>query len=251
MATDADQYPEQDFDLLARWEQRHWWFAWRNLILLRAFRRFAPRLHSYLEVGCGTGFVLRGISDAYPNARLMAAELHLAGIGIAKRRVPRAIFEQMDVRSMTSSDEFDAIGAFDVIEHIREDQLVLRNFHHALKATGTLFISVPQHPALWSAFDEHAMHQRRYTRAELFLKLEAAGFKIVYATSFVTTLLPVMWAARRRSNANKTYDPAAELRVNPSLNASLYLAMAMDYALIMTGMSLPFGGSLLVVARKQ
>ena len=246
---ERSQYPTDAFDSLAEVEAGHWWFTWRNRIILRALRRAKPDISRFLEVGCGTGFVLQAISRAWPNARLETAEIHLEGIAHAKRRVPSAVFRQLDVRFMDEPATFEAIGAFDVIEHIEEHELVVRNLARALKPGGVLAVTVPQHPGLWSATDEHACHVRRYTRPLLRDTVQQAGLVVEHATSFVSLLLPLMWLNRRRP-APKDADPMREFRIHPAVNAALGSAMAVEFAMLSVGLSLPAGGSLLIVARK-
>jgi SAM-dependent methyltransferase len=69
-------------------------------------------------------------------------------------------------------DEFDTIGAFDVIEHIEDDVGAMREIYRALKPGGGFMIIVPQHMFLWSRVDDLAFHKRRYARRELTAKLE-------------------------------------------------------------------------------
>ena len=71
----------------------------------------------------------------------------------------------MDARNIPFRDEFDVIGAFDVLEHIDEDVAVIDEVRKALRPGGGFLMSVPQHPALWSQQDERAFHVRRYTAA--------------------------------------------------------------------------------------
>jgi hypothetical protein len=100
----------------------------------------------------------------------------------------------VDVRGGMNPDNF--IGAFDVLEHIQEDELVLRNIHGALAAGGGLMITVPQHRRLWSHVDEISHHVRRYTADELRSKVESAGFRVVFSGSYTFSLLPFMFASR-------------------------------------------------------
>ena len=79
------------------------------------------------------------------------------------RRVPSATFYQMDARHIPFRDHFDAIGAFDVLEHIEDDVAVIEEVGRALRPDGMFVMTVPQHPALWSPQDDHAYHVRRYT----------------------------------------------------------------------------------------
>ena len=151
---------------------------------------------------------------------------------------------------MDEEDFYDVIGAFDVIEHINEDELVLSNMYRALKQGGALLVTVPQHRWLWSAVDEYSGHVRRYTRSELVRKVTRSGLTVEYMTSFVSLLVPFMWISRLRSN-NVNYDPMDEFQIPNWLNRFFKMIMTFELGLLKIGMKLPFGGSLLLQARKR
>lgn len=151
---------------------------------------------------------------------------------------------------MTEKERYDVIGAFDVIEHIEHDQLVLKNLCNALTPNGSLIISVPQHRWLWSEVDEYACHVRRYTRSELAKKIRDAGLSVTYSTSFVSFLVPLMWVSRLRARTNK-YDPMAEFQIKSWLNYSLEQVMKLELFLLKLGVRIPHGGSLLMIAKKN
>jgi SAM-dependent methyltransferase len=202
-------------------------------------------------VGCGTGYVLSGIAQAFPRARIAGSEIYTAGLSAAATRMPSVELFQMDARKLPYEDEFELVGAFDVIEHILEDELVLQNFYRAVKSGGGCLITVPQHRWLWSPVDEAACHQRRYSAKELHSKMEAAGFRIVRSTSFVTLLLPLMLASRLSSKRSGKSNGSNALTLNPKLDRLLEAIMRVEQGLIKFGINLPFGGSRLVVARKD
>ena len=72
----------------------------------------------------------------------------------AVSRVPDVQLYQLDGRRLPFEEEFDVVGAFDVLEHVDDDGLVLAQMHQATKPGGGIIVSVPQHPWLWSAVDE-------------------------------------------------------------------------------------------------
>jgi len=240
------------FKELAELEAGNFWFRARNRIILWALHSYSPALKSFLEIGCGTGFVISGISKRFPEARLFGSEYLEEGLVYARQRVPTAEFTQMDARCIPNESDLDAIGAFDVLEHIEEDDAVLQQIFKALKPCGYLFISVPQHHWLWSAVDEYACHVRRYAADELHKKVCQAGFEIIRTTSFVSTLLPAMYLSRllQRNKTDMNMDDVAGLRVNPVLNNIFEWFLRVELALIHAGVSLPVGGSRLLVARK-
>ena len=233
-------------------EARNYWFRARNALLIWALRRYFPRAASFLEIGCGTGFVLSGIAGAFPQATIHASEIASGGLPFAAQRVPRAELFQMDARAIPYASHFDIIGVFDVLEHISEDEQVLAQAHHALRADGGLVITVPQHPFLWSQYDEHAHHVRRYRARDLRAKVVAAGFRILMMTSFVSLLLPLMMLSRLMQRARRAnYDVLADLRVGRIANVMLEAALGFERALIARGARFPAGGSLLLIAQRQ
>lgn len=250
--TGADEsYNPAWYDELSRLEDGNFWFSARNRLIEWLARRHLRPGIDFLELGCGTGYVLQMLRRQFPGWRITASEAHAEGLEFAARRVGgKVAFAQMDARAIPYRDEFDAIGAFDVIEHIREDVEVLREIRAALKPGGALIMSVPQHMFLWSKFDEIGCHFRRYSMAELSAKLGETGFEIVETTSFNSLLLPVMWLSRMTRKKANDGDVLDELRIGRGLNAMLSAVLAAELGLVRAGVRWPAGGSRVLVARK-
>ena len=239
------------FDALAKLEEGNFWFRARNRLITWALRRHFPAVETFFEIGCGTGFVLSAIAEKYPGLTLSGSEIYSTGLEVAAKRVRQSIFFQMDARNIPFEEEFDVIGAFDVLEHIHEDEQVLSRMYRAARAGGGVILTVPQHPFLWSRQDEHACHVRRYTSTELRSKLERAGFTVTQISSFVSLLLPVLAVARlRHRSVAAEFDPLEELRMGRAMNAVLDRVMDFERVLIQLGVAFPAGGSLLVVGTK-
>jgi SAM-dependent methyltransferase len=239
------------FEYLAELEPKSWWFRARNRLILSTLRRHFPTARTLLEVGCGTGFVLAAIREAFPRLRVTGSERFAEGLEIARNRLPDVELVELDATEPLGRT-FDVVGAFDVLEHIPEDERALAALSESTTAGGGLMLLVPQHGWLWSAADEFAHHVRRYSRRELVGKLERAGLRVTLATSFVTTLVPVMLAGRRlRRSSPENYDLAGELVLRPALNRLFERVLDGERKLIERGVSLPVGGSLLVVARRD
>jgi trans-aconitate methyltransferase len=238
---------------LAGLEASNFWFRARNKIIIWALKEYSPKLESYHEIGCGTGFVISAVSRAFPDATMSGSEFLNEGLFYARGRLPGVEFTQMDARRINFECTQDVIGAFDVLEHIDEDELVLQQIFKALKPDGMLFITVPQHRWLWSSVDVQACHVRRYEADELHKKVQRAGFEITRSTSFVSTLLPAMYLSRLIKN-DKTgvkADEMAELRINPVMNKIFEWALNFELLLIKKGVNFKVGGSRLLVARKR
>jgi len=237
---------------LARLEAGNFWFRARNRLILQTLRKFFPDARRFLEVGCGTGYVLSGVARNFPHMALVGSELFPQGLAFAASRVPHAAMIQMDATAIPFEREFDVIGAFDVLEHVEEDERVLAQMHQAVADGGGIILTVPQHRFLWSRQDEYACHVRRYSAKELRDKVERAGFSVTRMTSFVTFLLPLMYLARRRKrSADMDFDPLEELRIGGLMNFALGAVLRIESGLIGLGVSLPAGGSLLMIAMKK
>ncbi|MGB9365895.1 MAG: class I SAM-dependent methyltransferase [Xanthobacteraceae bacterium] len=247
----ADAPPGFDlagFEQLARSEEGHFWFEPRNRLLVGLASGSFPEARRYLEIGCGTGLVLRAMADSRRWLRLAGTELHSAGLRYARDRLgDRAELVQMDARAIAAREAFDLVGAFDVLEHISEDEAVMKQVHAALAPGGGFIVAVPQHPALWGEADEIGHHVRRYRRGELESKLRAGGFDIVFSTSYTVVVLPLMVANRLRRSRGQA---RGELNVHPMLNAALRGVLHAEVAVTLKGLSWPIGGSRVVVARK-
>ena len=149
-------------------------------------------------------------------------DLYGEGIHYARSRTTCPLV-QGDVRKSPFGKTFQVIGIFDVLEHIPDDNRILVDLWELLENGGTLLLTVPANPSLWSYFDELAGHCRRYEAADLRSKLEKAGFAIEYLTPYMATLSPLMWLSRgfrakTAANADARELLEQELRVVPVLN---------------------------------
>jgi 2-polyprenyl-3-methyl-5-hydroxy-6-metoxy-1,4-benzoquinol methylase len=201
----------------------------------------------------------RGVHSANcenENLEITGSEIYLKGLLYAKRNLPNVDFIQFDITQGVIGEEFDLIVAFDVIEHIENDVAAISNINKMLHKGGILIITVPQYMFLWSKLDEIVKHKRRYSRRVLVAKLQENGFDISYCTSFLFVLFPLMLISRmfdKGRDQSLSDEVAFEKRVKfPNvLNWVFDLFMRVDEALIRLGVSLPFGGTLVVVARKR
>jgi SAM-dependent methyltransferase len=236
---------------LAELEATHFWFVARNELIVGLANRFFPTAQRYLEIGCGNGTVLRALAASRQWECLVGTELHPTGLAHARARLPLGVeFVQMDARAIPAIEAFDLTGAFDVVEHITDDETVLRSLRRATRTGGGTIIAVPQHPWLWSRSDDLAHHKRRYRRGELEAKLGRSGFEVLFSSSFTVILMPLMAASRlrgRRKDDNTYVD--REFSLNPTINGLFATILGAEVCLTLAGLRWPAGGSRVVVAR--
>lgn len=251
LSHNSEGFKDDIFKQLAKIEDRNYWFRSRSRLIIWSLKRYFPNTENFFEVGCGTGFVLLCLEKAFPKLNIYGGEVFVAGLDFASNRLSQAELLQMDARKIPFEDEFEVMSAFDVLEHIEDDAVVLKQMHRAVRQGGGIILTVPQHPFLWSRTDDYANHVRRYTAQELRGKVENAGFQVLKMTSFVSLLLPLMILSRlmKRKSSFKC-DQMPELKVNHLVNTVLEKILDFERWIIRLGLSFPMGGSLLLVARK-
>ncbi len=262
VANDSADFPENGFDVNDNkvWEQNFFWSSSRNRLFKRiVYNNLNPTGKTkYLEIGCATGdFIQQIIGNE--NLEITGSEIYLKALIKIQKYFPSVNFIQYDVTKGIIGEQFDIIAAFDVIEHIDNDVEAISNINKMLRQGGSLIISVPQHKFLWGKLDEILKHKRRYTRNDLVTKLKENGFDIIYTTSFLFVLFPLMVISRildkggHPANFDTQDSMALEKRVKftNALNWIFDLCMRVDEFLIRIGISLPFGGTLVIIAQKR
>ncbi len=253
-------YDPSFFHQLAQVEDRHFWFRARNRMISSLARRFTSGLepgYLVLEVGCGTGNVLRALRQACPDGRVVGLELWFDGLRFAQQRSAGPLV-QGDVRNCPFGEPFDLIGMFDVLEHIPQELDTLTALREALAPEGRLILTVPAHQYLWSYFDEAAHHCRRYSAQDIRARLTEAGFEVEFLSQFMSCIFPIVWLVRKisgRQNRHGSEDAktlaSKEFRVLPLINGLLTALLNLEAVWLSRGHRLPIGTSLIVVARRS
>jgi SAM-dependent methyltransferase len=250
-------YDPSFFDPIAAAERDHFWFQGRTAVISALAARALGNSPSAcaLEVGCGTGLVLEALQRQVPTGFVVGMDLHLTGLGQARRGWPGPLV-CADVTRPPFARPFDLVGAFDVIEHLTDDEGALRHLYSLVRPGGALLVTVPAHPSLWSYFDEAAHHVRRYRRRDLVEKVTASGFRVEFSSEFMASLLPMVWLrrrlwGRRGGSSLPVHDLAeAELKVPPLVNRPLRWVLRTEAKVVGRARRLPFGTSVVVLARR-
>lgn len=178
---------EEEFRLLDEIEEGHWWFVGKRL-LLRALLRGEAADVRMLDLGCGTGGVLR---DWMSQARCVGADRSELGLRICARRGFETLTRADLTRLPFRPGSFDLVLMLDVIEHVEDDVDLVRRAAELCVPGGRVVVLVPAFPMLWSQHDETFEHHRRYTAKGLRRTIEAAGLEPLRMTYTNTLLFPI------------------------------------------------------------
>ena len=96
----------------------------------------------------------------------------ISGPALAKLRGRGAQVVLGQVTSLPFADSsFDLVCAFDIIEHVDDDDSALSEVSRTAKPGGAILMSMPLHAAMWTSFDDFVGHKRRYEPPQLLSKL--------------------------------------------------------------------------------
>ncbi|MFG2077277.1 class I SAM-dependent methyltransferase [Nonomuraea maritima] len=192
-------------------EGTHWWYRERRAILRRELRRLG-RAGRALDLGAAGGGNTRVLVEEGWDAA--ATDFCETAVEVARERGLNAV--RADARALPfEADSVDLVTAFDVLEHIEEDDLVTAEIARVLSPGGHALIAVPCDMALWSAHDDAVGHVRRYERESLTVVVEKAGLEVERVWSWNVLLRPVVALHRRRSRGSDLR------RTSPLVNTAL------------------------------
>jgi len=229
-------------------EAEHWWFQGRAAIVLHLIKHFCllDTQGQGLDVGCGTGMMLQKLNNLCPSVGIDSSALAVAH---AKKRGLKNVF----CGKLTDLDAnkwgFQIALLLDVIEHVEDDMALLKQVYEYLLPQGSVVITVPAHPWLWSQHDVMNHHYRRYTPSSLKRALQCSGFHI-QKMSFYNTFLFLPAMVKKYMDRNKAADPRVTIpKVSEWLNSMLKLIFASERHLL-PYINYPFGISIIAIATK-
>jgi SAM-dependent methyltransferase len=230
----------REYDNMARQESTHWWYTGMATLSARWLRTLPGNL-AILDAGCGTGGNLRRLRAF---GRPFGMDVSVRALQLADGAGPLV---RADIQALPYRDaSFGLVTSFEVLCQLplNGDVTALREFVRVLQPGGWLLLRLPAHRWLFSAHDRFVQTQHRYGRAELLAKLRGVGLfpcRVRYANSLL--FLPaVFWRLWQRHQPD-----ASDVRALPAwLNACLRMLLRAERYC-----PLPFGLSLLVLARKE
>ncbi len=148
-----------------------------------------------LEIGCGQGgFAVR---MAARSRSFLGVEPDPQSFATAHRLLPGAILN-IGADDLPSGRTFDTVCAFEVIEHLPDDEVALTSWVARVRPGGTLLVSAPAHATRLGPSDALVGHYRRYDPSEMARLLSKAGLVDVTVRLYGG---PLGWVLEEARNA--------------------------------------------------
>jgi 2-polyprenyl-3-methyl-5-hydroxy-6-metoxy-1,4-benzoquinol methylase len=235
------------YDRMAEHDSTHWWYRARREVLASVIARKVklPKDARILEIGCGTGHNLPMLARF---GRVDAVEIDDAARSVAEQRLGRPVGSgPLPELTGVPDGQYDLVALLDVLEHVQDDVAALKSIATRLKPGGTILLTVPQYPWMWSGHDVANHHHRRYVKATLKSALKAAGLRLDLLSSFNSLLfLP---AAAQRLVARMTGKEGSDDNPPPRLINALFEKVFGLERYLVGRVPMPPGVSLIAVVR--
>ena len=179
------------YDRMAEHDATHWWYRARREVLAKVIARKVtlPANARILEIGCGTGHNLPMLARF---GDVDAVEIDDASRAIASGRLGKGVADApLPALDGIAEASYDMVALLDVLEHVEDDRAALGAIAARLKPGGTILLTVPQFPWMWSGHDVANHHHRRYTKATLRRAVADAGLSLTMLQSFNSLLFPL------------------------------------------------------------
>ncbi len=220
----------------------HWWWRAREAFVVKQLRRLCPPQgwRRLLDVGCGDGLFFPRLGEF---GEVEGVEPDPAMLGDASPNGSPIYMQPFE--TFLPDHRYSLILMLDVLEHVTGAERFLRHALELLEPDGTLVLTVPAFPLLWTNHDLVNRHVRRYTKRTFGALADRVGLRVDRARYFFHWLFFAKLAVRGFERV--THPAPVPPQIPPlGINRAAYLASRLEQMLF-GGLPLPLGSSLLVV----
>lgn len=219
---------------------------YRYWLIVRALRRRGVRFASVLDCGCGDGSLLTSVLQSFDAERAIGVDISPETIdNLRKNGPPGASFRVADLgQPLQGAEPVDLVLCSEVIEHVPNDDILLRNLASLVVPGGHLVLTTQSGPVRRT--EQTLGHLRHYDLDELARRVEKAGFRVLEKRRRGFPLLNLQKALAERFYSSVTSKLMGQETVSLPMRA-VFAAFYQGYKLCALG----GGPQLLIVARRE
>ncbi len=204
-----------------------------------------------MEIGCSSGFLIKEIVSRFPNLVVIGADVVKAPLQRLAKTLPTLPLIRFDLlQNPLPNSCINFLIMLNVLEHIEDDLLALKNAYYLLKPGGSLIIEVPAGPCLYDSYDKQLYHFRRYTAVELQDKLNSVGFIVTRKSHLGFFIYPAFALVKIINKIGFKSNSSVETQVSRTSNSKLLSIIMNAESRLSKFFSYPFGVRVLITAKR-
>jgi SAM-dependent methyltransferase len=250
-----------EHELMARAEERHWWYLGLRDALRRCLAAIDPPLPPsprVLDAGCGTGANLRFLGELLDPAYLAGFDASAEAVELARRKVPTAEVYVSDLCDpQLPAGPLDLVVSTDVLYIPGVERALggLRRLAASLAPGGLLILNLPAYDWLYSEHDVAIHTRERYTARRVRMVLEGLGLRVDRLSYRLCLLFPAVVLARlpgmlRARPGDRSARSDLHAVPGKASNRLLFAVLRLENAWLARGVRLPWGSSVFAIGRK-
>jgi SAM-dependent methyltransferase len=218
-----------------------WYYVYKGKFIVEQTLRIRNKISVLFDVGAGSGFLASKFKELDHKVKAFCIDPFYSQSDLGSKN-------GMEFVLTSPADQADTLLFIDVLEHVEDDALLLKEYLNKSTEDALFVISVPAFQSLWSNHDIYLEHFRRYRIQDLRNLLLKVGLVEIHSTYIFGSLFPVIWMIRqvkKRGNSRKVDSDLKES--SKIMNWILLAVLKCERYLFVNKM---FGTSALIIAKK-
>ena len=225
----------------------HWWWRAREYLILSKIKeiRRVRSTEKILDIGCGDGLLFDHLSKFGDVEGVEADRSLLSDSGPWRHKICLSAFDN----TFQPKKRYSLILMLDVLEHLSDATNSLMCALELLDAGGTLILTLPAFPCLWTSHDDLNKHFKRYTRKSLTKLASQAGMRILSCQYFFHWTFPLKLLLHFKESCFGARPQSP--KVPPTWVNETLLRLSIAEQKLFRNAPVPFGSSLIAIGQKQ
>jgi len=179
------------YNQMFREEEWHFWHTNKRALIFNIVKNLKLSSGKVLDLGAGTGKILTEFKNR--GWQVYGVDKEQASITFCQKRNLSIKKFDLDKNKKLpfKKNSLDLVLCLDLLEHLENEQRLIKEVKRVLKKDALLIITVPAYPQLFSYWDKMVGHKRRYNKKNPEMLFKKAGFRRIKTSYFYSFVLPI------------------------------------------------------------